>query len=591
MTSTPTSAVMAHAPATPRTGLNSVRLILAAALLIFGGWTSLRYSFGNWAPDADIAAPIALWQGVSHYGLGFLASWQYTQDNWLFSLVLPTLVIYSWFGTNPMFVVGIGWLIFIASVVMTSHLVDRIAGRRAAFVVAVVLLFANYWTLGTDGFLSYPVTHNTSMAWALLILLLALRAIERTSLIGVMMAAPCVFIAAVSDPWAGPAIALPLICVSAAVAGLNWRSRRGRCRYAGALCAATAMAFLAARTRLFGVLYFLPPSGFTFTSAAGLILNVGWMFRAVATMFNIVPHTNIDNVPANVFDFLAFATILISAITLTVKVLRQAPIAQQLVGGTAIVSIAGISGAFVLGQWNLSAGSNDMYVGRFFPNLYYLGVLLAVTAATQNWHRLHVTIRMALVTYGLLYIASGLASYPRLWTGQAPIRTASNITDLGAFLAENGLTYGYGPYWGSDANAMNWMTGGRVTIRPVSFDPYQVGSNHPEASKLWFLPDDEPAGTPETFLVINDDGENCPSVTACVATAIKQFGTPSRRLTYENSVVLVWPNQFVSQIAHPPYTTRYFSAQGDYRPSAVAQNWMWSIRYPYRWPVDQRFLY
>ena len=137
---TPASASTAtiHSPAIPRTRLNALRLIMVAAILIFGAWASMRYSFGAWAPDADIAGPVVVWEGVSHYGLGFLVSWHYTQDNWLFSLLPLTSVIFTLFGTNPKLVVGVGWLIFMASVGTTSFLVYRIAGRRAAIPVAVI---------------------------------------------------------------------------------------------------------------------------------------------------------------------------------------------------------------------------------------------------------------------------------------------------------------------------------------------------------------------------------------------------------------------------------------------------------------------
>ena len=546
------------APAVPRTRLlNSLGLIAAAAILIFGAWVSLRYTFGAFAPDADIAVPVVLWDGVRHYGLGFLKTWSYTQDNWLLSLIPLTSLIFTLFGTNPKLVVAIGWLFFLACVGMTSFLVYRIAGRRAAFPVAAVLLFPNNWAIGSVGFLSYPISHDVSMAWALLALMLALRAIERASLLSVAAAGLCVFVDAMSDPWAGAAIALPLILASAVLAGLNWRVRQGW--YAGALCAAAAIAFLAARTRLFGALDFLPPSHFTITNASGLVNNIGWMFRATAIMFNIVPHTSVGSplsIPLCVFDFLALAAVLIGAAVLAVMGLRRSPIAEQLVCLVAILSLAGVVVAFLLNEWGGEGWGT--YMGRYFPNLYFFGALLAGTAAVRNWERLHFAVRAALVTYGLLFIASGLVSYPRqwaMWTGQAPFPTSSYITDLGAFLVQNGLTYGYGPYWGSDALAMNWLTGGRVTIRPVAFldKPDRVGIRG-KSSILWYAPGDEPAGTPETFLVINDDGENCPSVESCVATASRQFGAPSRRLAYANSVmgnfaVLVWSHPIVSQIA------------------------------------------
>jgi hypothetical protein len=82
---------------------------------------------------------------------------------------------------------------------------------------------------------------------------------------------------------------------------------------------------------------------------------------------------------------------------------------------------------------------------------------------------MHVAIKGALITYGVLFVASGLTSYPRMWVGEVPVRVSNDVPELGKFLEQNDLTYGYGPYWGSEALMMNWMTNGKVTIRPVSF--------------------------------------------------------------------------------------------------------------------------
>jgi hypothetical protein len=265
-------------------------LPLASAVLIFGAWVSLRYTFGAWTPDADVAGLVVLHEGVSRYGLSFLASWNYTQDNWLLSLIPITSLIFTLFGSSPKLVIGIGWAIFIACVSVTSLLVYRLTDRRTTFAVAAVLLFPNFLTIGTAGSLSYPLTHNISMAWALVTLVLASRAIERTSLLCGAMAGVCVFIDAVSDPWAGPAIAIPVILVSATFAALNWRVSKGWC--AGFLCVAAAFGFLAARTRLFGVLDFLPQSVFVFTDMLGLADNVRRLFGIFAVMFNIVPHAS-----------------------------------------------------------------------------------------------------------------------------------------------------------------------------------------------------------------------------------------------------------------------------------------------------------
>jgi hypothetical protein len=525
------------------------RLVTVFAILVFGLWTSLRYSFGAWGPDADIATQVVLWQGVRRFGLAFITSWSFTPDNWLFSLSPIVALVYTIFGTTPQVVVGVGWLIFAASVAMTACLVQLIAGWRAAFAVATMLLFSNSASHGATGFLSYPVSHNISMAWALLALLVAYRAVVHASVISAVLAGVCVFINAVSDPWAGAAIGLPLFLTSLCLAGLNWRDGRGRC--AGALCVFTAIALVAARTELFGVLTFLPGASFVITDATGLVGNVGWMFRVLGIMYNIVPFADADFVPAIVIGFLAFAAMLLAAAILAIDGLREASIGAQLVIGVSILSIGGVCVAYLLYQ----ISGPSFYVGRFFVNLRYFGPLLAGIAVARHWENLRIPVRAAIIVYGLLFVASGLASNPGLWTAQAEdplpmFNKESGTRQLASFLEQNGLSYGYGPYWGSSALAMNWVTKGRVTIRAVNFDPDtgRIEGLHAESSKLFFSPDDQPAGTQQTFLVINNDGENCPSVNDCVAMAINQFGEPSRRLTFGQSVVLVWPHPIVSKI-------------------------------------------
>ncbi|MDB5419571.1 MAG: glycosyltransferase, partial [Phenylobacterium sp.] len=101
------------------------------------------------------------------------------------------------------------------------------------------------------------------------------------------------------------------------------------------------------------------------------------------------------------------------------------------------------------------------------------------------------------------------------------------------------LAYGYGPYWGANALAMEALTDGAVTIRPVVFQRGRVARRPVEASSLWFAPQAEPAGAP-LFLVIRTDIEGCPALKACEAAARSQFGAPSERLVEGDAVVLVW---------------------------------------------------
>jgi len=58
-----------------------------AALVAAGLWVSLHQALAAWRADPDIYVPVALWRGVREHGLGFLATWGHTDDNWVFSLL------------------------------------------------------------------------------------------------------------------------------------------------------------------------------------------------------------------------------------------------------------------------------------------------------------------------------------------------------------------------------------------------------------------------------------------------------------------------------------------------------------------------
>ena len=512
--------------------------------LIFGSWISFRYSFASWSPDSDIAVTVALWRGIIEHGLSFVTTWHYTQDNWLLSLVLPLSIIYSLVGPHVAIAVGWGWGVFMGSIVTTSYLAYRIAGRKAAFATAIILSFPNFSNVDGVGFLTYTITHTTSMAWALLAVVVALYAIERRSALGIIVTGICIFINFISDPWAGAGIAIPLVIAASIVAAINWNRPGGH--YVAAVGGVSIVAVLATETRLFGVLGFLPPTEFHITDPVGMASNIGWMFRVLAIDFSVVPGRP-ESAIIDIMSFAAMAVALMSAIVGTIKRFRDLPIGSQLTLATAILSMAGITAAFILNAW---AQQPALYVGRFFPNFFYFGTLLVVVMTVHSWTRLASPLRLAVIAYAALLVATGIASKPALWTSVGPrlVTKSTRAMAIGSFLEKHSLTYGYGPYWGAETDAMDWFTHGRVTIRPVIFNQRGIRPLTVEVSDLWYSPEDQPAGDRTTFLVMTDTDGSCPSVSSCVATATHQFGTPARQLTYRKWTILVWNHPIVKQL-------------------------------------------
>lgn len=507
-----------------------------------GLWISLHYALGAWKPDPDIFVTVELWRGFEHYGWSFFPSWAYTQDNWLLSLIPVTSALFKLFGTRAETAMIVGWLSFAASTGLAAWLAWRLAGARAALALACVLVFADLEALGRAGYLGYPISHDISMTWGLLALVLAVLALDRGGFGLALLAAAAVFVDAVSDPWAGVGIAAPLIVASAAIALLNRRTRLGAC--AAVLSVAVAVALWAARTRLFGMLGFLPKSQLHMADLPTMLVNMYWAYRSLGAIFNIVPGAGLDSHIGRLVSVAALIAVLGSAMVLTAVALRRAPPVRQLITGVALLSILGVAGLYVIGRWD-----QNIAVGRFFPNVYFLGGLLVAVVAAEGWARWSSAERAGLSAYAALFVISGVLSAPGLWTGAAGAADPSKdeAVELGTFLNAHQLSYGYGPFWGAHALVMNTATEERVTIRPVTFRDGRVRRRPAETSSLWYRAGAEPAAN-RPFVLVRNDGEECSQPDACVAAAIRQFGEPIERLTWRNSVVLVWPHEIAGAI-------------------------------------------
>jgi hypothetical protein len=512
--------------------------LLWAALIAAGLWVSLHYSLAAWKADPDIYVPVALWRGVREHGLGFIATWGHTEDNWLLSLLPLASGAYEAFGAGPRVAVLIGWAVFLASVGVAAAIAHRLAGPRAAAALAATLLFANYYAVGPMGFLAYPVSHDVSMAWGLLVLLLAVRGLERGALGPAIAAGVLAFADAASDPWATAAISGPLIATSGLLAVRHRRTPAGRA--ALALFASCALGAFVAYKHPFGLLRFLPRGHFHLGGLEALKANLGYGYRALAVMFEIVPGGSLESPAALAASFAALVLLVAAAAVLALLAVRRASPARQLVTGVAVLSLGAVTLLYLLGPPN-----QGLYVGRFFANLYFLGPMLAVLAAAAfPWTR------WPIAAYAVLFAVSGLAMTPRLWMSPLAPSVAPEAERLGAFLEAHGLTYGYGPYWGARALAMQDLTGGAVTIRPVTFQNGRVERRPAETSRLWYAPGAEP---PETrpFLVIEPGPEACAAEEACEAMARRQFGEPAERLAYGGAMILVWERPIAPLIASP----------------------------------------
>jgi len=518
--------------------------LLGALVASFGLWVAFRYVMAAWPPDPDVFVTVELWRGIQRHGLEFASSWSYTQDNWLLTVVPLSSALYQLLGPSLTLTIAIGWLTFATAVVLAGWLVAELAGWRWGLALSAVLAYGNLAAVGRVGYLGYPISHNASMAWALAVLLTSLRALKPgpyawswSALAGVLL-----FADAVSDPWAAAAVALPMIMTLAGLAFVRRQEPVGPA--ARALLVAVVIATVAARTRGFGLLGFLPRTSFALTDPAHMLVNLYWAYRASTAMFHIVPGASAEPTLPRLIDAAALLVLLGWASASAVAQIRRARPDHQFITAVALLSIGITSALYLVARWDPNM---QTMVGRFFPNLYFLGGVLVAVAAAGQWPEWRLPPKLLLAGYAALFMTAGLAGAPEIWTGKTPPATADEARNLGRFLDQHHLAYGFGPFWGSQSLLMRTATDEHVTIRPVSFQTGRIVRRGAETSSHWYGPGADSAPSRQ-FLLIRNDGEECPSPQACVAMARQQFGPEAELLTYLDMSVLVWTTPISTRI-------------------------------------------
>src|SRR5208337_2856160 len=80
-----------------------------------------------------------------------------------------------------------------------------------------------------------------------------------------------------------------------------------------------------------------------------------------------------------------------------------------------------------------------------------------------------------------LFLVCGLITTAPIWSAPGFAMQTNGAEEIIGLLQANGLTYGYGPYWGAEANVVTALSSGRNIIRPVTFDP-KTGWLRPQIS-------------------------------------------------------------------------------------------------------------
>jgi hypothetical protein len=502
---------------------------------------SLELVFHLWGADSDIADPVLLWNGVHRDGLQFVTMWRYTQDNWLLSLMPIDAALFALFGDRPVVVVASGLLFFWVITLLVGVLVGRDRGFKIGALSTMVLLFAGQPAIGNAGFLGYAVSHNISLVWGLIGLLSTTLWLDRSRIIFLGAAGVCLFIAAVSDPWADAAFVIPIALASLVLAIEGPMIERRRFIAIGAMVLVVG---LLVQTRLFGVLWFLPRASHSLATLPGMVQNGAFAARYIAVFLNIIPgsFTDTTSLPptvAVIADCAVFAAIVLVCLVRLKNKPYPTSGRSRFIALTALASILGMLAALVI-----TGFQQGIITGRYLSNLFvFLPILLAASPIGVGRHGGFD--RAIVVCLGGLFIASGIASAATVWTDGMPRTSLRGIPHMAAVLRSHGVRFGYGPYWWTQANATTWVTRGGLTIRPFDFNP-NLGKFVPKPVQTlpaWYSQATIAHEPSRMALILSPSPGDCGAATTCMAAAVAQFGEPAEIVPYGPLTVLIYDHR------------------------------------------------
>ncbi|ABI61544.1 hypothetical protein [Granulibacter bethesdensis] len=508
-------------------------------------WSSLHTSFDAFGFDSDNAAPYVVWQGIRQNGLSFISSWHATQDNWLFSLYPFYYAAFETIGPAALSPAWAGWAVFVALCAMGGILTARLAGPLAGLTTAALMLAADCSAVAHPGYLAHPVSHNISLFWGLAGLLAACCALTPRNRWGhagyILLSVLAFMIGGLSDPWLNGAMLLPAIaaCGWVLITGSGIRERV----VSVALAIALAGALELDRTRIFGQATFLA------SSAPQMSFSPERAWPALKTALLIVPAW-FNPVPLGhsaLTDRLSLPAIIACIAFAIATIILLLPLRRSLMDRTSpqlrfITATALLSYPAILVLFLLVFSDPAFESLRFFIAPFALWIIAGVSLAARRRADMAAWQQYGLTTYAVLIVIAGLLSGRESWSHPLKADTQS-MDGLSSFLVENGLSYGYGPYGEDSANAVHWVSHGKVTLRSVHAEAISghITEGGAQTSDTWYEASDIPPNTKDIFLIMPHHWFDCGKAGHCEETAVQQFGPPARILHYKDNTIMVWP--------------------------------------------------
>lgn len=504
-------------------------IILLAAI-----YNSLIAVLGFTVLDSDYSDTAMLWWGYQEHGWEFIKSWLYTQDNWLLSLLPWHALLFSIFSPSKTTVVLSGYFVFLLDVFLCGLIAWSLNARKSAFLAPLLLLFSNQFAFSA-GYIAYPITHNITLGFGLLMVLFCIQWLKHQNLWSLAMVFVAAVIGGISDPWLTPCFGVPLLVAAFLI--------QPRQTY---LLITLVAVIVVIMSNFFNVFYFLPRPAFGFGGLIKIGYQLSYFFKNLGWYFNF-------------FLFFYRWTAIVSLILILILC---SYIVKRLVKDITLtierrlffLTWAFSSGLLFLSFIFYSQGvkHNTLEYNRYSMNIYFLTVLGICSGAEIYWKDFSKLIKSQYLILAVLFIISGLSSCLYLWKERPHIRRQEWFEDFLQVLQQNHLTYGYANYWHS--SIITWLSQNSVLVRSIGFNE-QSGHIYLEkrvqTSPFWYQPQDIPQGQQLFFVYFEAHAQICLSLELCRQGLIEQNGPPINTIPFKNGMIMIWSHPLFFEVS--PY--------------------------------------
>ncbi len=516
---------------------SNITTALKIALLfvfVIGLYRSLQIVFHTFPAEADFSDTAMLWLGFKKYGWHFFPSWRYTTDNWLLSLVPIHFLLFSLFGAKPLVVLLTGWGIFILTLLMVACIASSLRAPKTAILLPFILLFANQYA-HAFGFLTYSISHNITNLYGICCLFITIKWLQHRRAWLLVCLFFVAFIGGVSDPWMLGAYLYPIIMTSMLFSFIYRKHQESPSFWQ--LGAVLFLVVIGSKSRGFELLHFLPLYHHKIHALNSQ--NIFMVIQNLGRLFNILPlgHSTHLLLLSSLFSVLVFFYLLYKTTDVCYKKYNATHnVTLYFLTVTILISLFAIITAMIVTE-SVNEGSS-----RFMLNIFYLGPLLIAINAEKHWPELTRTFKKTLIIAVILYIISSIVSNLTIWQSMRFTVKKDDVLALVNVLEKNHLQHGYGPYWGANANAITWLSHGKIQFVPVIFSKktgFIINGKRYQSSLLWKAP----SAHENFFIFVKNDGEECANISLCKSGIIKQFGQPSDIIKYKDADIFIWKNR------------------------------------------------